>query len=491
MKISRIILHSIISAVLLILTLPPFNIAICGWFALVPLLIVVFKKESPVFWVIIGFLITGLISNAYAFSWILSYQNITYLIVLPLCVLIFPIFGFLAYILSRWIKNIIFQLLLVPAMWIILLKIYLFTYIGYHWGEQFWAYSQDNLLLIQIVSIFGTMGLSFLILLFNSSLSLFIIHRNLKSISILIFNIILVLAALIYGYKELKKDKAGEGFVKTLKIALVQPGISGEPGFEHTTPLMTDSQFLTCIKRMADLPQFVTLNEEAARETPDLIIWPQYNLPIDLTKRSRVINQFYTSFSTPVLIGTFRYVGRKLANISLLLDHFGDVSGIRTSVRPPPFRQMNQAFGSEFKPIEFRSPNSGVDFKIGALLCYEDTSSESALEIVKNGAEILLVHVNNEIFQKTILPPIHLRRDIFRAIESRRWFIRAATTGISAIIDSNGRVIQKTGMGEKQIIYAQVEVDKRTTFFSKNKNLVTIFSLFFFLAYCASNIIMS
>lgn len=480
MKISRIILNSIISAVFLILTLPPFNIAICSWFALVPLLIVVFReKEIPFYWIIIGFLITGLISNLYAFSWIISYQKITYLKVLPLCILIFPIFGFLMYIMSRWIKNMLFQFLLAPTLWVILLKIYSFTYIGYHWGEQFWAYSQNNLLLIQIVSIFGTLGLSYLILLFNSAVSLFVIHRNFKSILILIFTVLLVFAALIYGDKELKKGKASEEYVKTLKISLVQPGLSGEPGFEDATPLMSDSQFLTCIKRRAELPQFITLNRAAAKEMPDLIVWPQYNLPIDLTKRSRVINQFYTRFDTPILIGTFRYVDRKLANISLLLNHFGKAGGIRTSVRPPPFRQMNQAFGREFKPIEFRSPNTGVDFKIGALLCYEDVSSESSMEIVKNGAEILLVHVNNEVFQNTILPPMHSRRDIFRAIELRKWFVRAATTGVSAIIDPQGRKLQTIGMGEKEIIYANVEADKRVTFYARNKDLVTIISILF------------
>lgn len=138
---------------------------------------------------------------------------------------------------------------------------------------------------------------------------------------------------------------------------------------------------------------------------------------------------------------------------------------------------MNQAFGSEFNPIEFRSINTGVDFKIGALLCYEDTSSESALEIVKNGAEILLVHVNNEVFQDTILPAMHLTRDTFRAIEFKKWFVRAATTGVSAIIDPQGRKLQTIGMGEKEIIHAKVEADKRVTFYAKNKELVTIFSL--------------
>lgn len=481
MKTSRlIILYSIISTIFLILTLPPFNIAICSWFALVPLFIVVFNKKGfKIYWIVIGFLITGFLLGSFALSWVLSYQKITYFIVLPLCISIFPIFGFLLCILSRWIKNIIFQFLLVPSLWIILLKLYSFTYIGYHWGEQFLAYSQNNLLLLQIVSILGTVGLSFLILSFNSAVSLFIVHRNLKSVLILIFSIILVISTLIYGHKELSKAKDYEGHVKVLKIALVQPGLSGEPGFEHATPLMSDSQFLTCIKRRAELPQFIILNKEAAKETPDLIVWPQYNLPIDLTKRSRVINQFYTRFNTPILLGTFVYKGTKLANISLLLNHFGKVSGIRTSVRPPPFRQMNQAFGSEFKPIDFDSPNIGEVFKFGALLCYEDTSSESAAEIVRNGAEILLVQVNNEVFQKTILPSMHLRRDIFRAIEFRRWFVRAATTGVSAVIKPTGQIVQKIGMGEKKIINAQVEADKRFTLFLKNKNMVTIFSILF------------
>jgi apolipoprotein N-acyltransferase len=42
-------------------------------------------------------------------------------------------------------------------------------------------------------------------------------------------------------------------------------------------------------------------------------------------------------------------------------------------------------------------------------------------------------------------PGIHLALSVFRAVEHRRWLIRSTVTGISAFIDSNGRIVQRSG----------------------------------------------
>lgn len=473
----KVLLLSILSAVLLILTLPPFNFSLGAWVALVPLLYLVFQRgHYKVHWVVLGFTITGAVANFFLSNWILAYQKRIFFTVWPLCTLIFPVFGLAIYALFRWVKNIFLQVLLVPCVWMVLLKLYSLTYIGYHWGEQFLAYSQGNIFLIQIVSVFGTMGLSFLILLFNASVSLVIIHRSLKSCIMPVFTILLILAAFIYGYNQLTLEKEHRVNVKALKIALVQPGKAGEPGFEHVKPIFNDSQFLTCMRRRAELPRFVTLNKEAQKKRPDLIVWPQYNFPADLRSSHGAINMFYVDFHTPIIVGTFVYEGRKLANVSMLLGRSGDVREMRTSVRPPPFRQINQTFGKGFEPLNFAGRSYFGSFKIGPLLCYEDVSAESAWKMVRNGAEILLIQVNDEVFQKTRLPVMHLGRDIFRAIETRRWVIRAATTGISAIIDPYGRIIDKIESNSKDTIFAQVPASQRDTFFTRHGDWIGVFS---------------
>lgn len=471
----KVITLSIISVIFMVFTLPPFNLSICTWIAFVPLLYLFYRPQFNKFLLIlIAFSITGAVSYYFALNWILSYQKKTFIIVWPICACVFPFFGIIIWMLFKWIKNIFWQAAVIPCVWIILLKIYSLTYIGYHWGEQFLAYSQKNIYLIQLVSILGTTGLSFLILLFNASVSLAIAYKNLKSIFLLVFTNLLILAVIIYGYSRVGK-RYEDG--KMLKIALVQPGSSGEPGFEHVNPIFDDSQLLECMQQRIDIPRFVSLNKKAGRLDPDLIIWPQYNLPMDLTRPYRLIKQFYLDFSTPILLGTFIYQGKKIVNISLLLNQRGEVGGMRSSVLAPPFREMNQTFGKGFMPIYFYKPGLFPGFKVGSLLCYEDTTSEPAREMADRGAELLLAHVNNEVFQKTDLPIMHLRRDIFRAVENRRWFIRAATTGISAIIDPYGRIVYKTGLGEEGIKYFIIPMINKKAFFTRHGDWVWILSV--------------
>lgn len=473
----KIFLISFLSSILIILTLPPFNISICAWVAQVPVLYLILSKEHfSIRLVLLGFVITGIVSVFYGFSWILAYQKRIFFIVWPLCSLIFPLFGLISYILFVRTKNIFLRALLISSIWIVLLKLFSLTYLGYHWGEGHLAYSQNNIYLIQLVSVVGTMGLSFLILLCNAAICLVFVHRSLKSVAVLFFAIVLILISSVYGRSQFNYKERDEKDIESLKVALVQPGLSGEPGFEHVTPIYNENQFLTCMKRRHKLPEFIILNKEASLKNPQLIIWPQYNLPIDITQRSRTIQKFYVDFRIPILLGTFIYKGTKLANISVLLDPYGKVEGMRTAVVPPPFRMMNQAFGKDFKPIVFKPVNVYSKFKIGSLLCYEDTSGESARKIVRNGAQILVVQTNDEVFQETILPKLHLKRDVFRAVENRRWLIRAATTGISAVINSKGEIVEKIPLKEKQMIFADVSFLSKNTFFNKYGNYFWIIS---------------
>lgn len=482
-NIKKIFLCSFASLLLLISTLPPLNFSLSSWVLLVPLLYLILKnKTMGLGKVIVAFLFVGLIANFFEFSWILSYRKISFLTVWIICTSIFPVYGFLLYIFIKKIKNIFLRSLIIPSLWIILLKLYSFTYVGYHWGEQFFAYSQKNLFLIQIISILGTTGLSFLILFCNASISLYFVYRNKKAYILLGISVMCIIILFICGYVDIKINSNEKSQTGKIKIALVQPGFSGEPGFEHVTPKSEDSYILICVQKMIKFPQFVSLNKQAEKNKPDIIIWPQYNLPIDLVKPSKISSsmkrRFYTDFSTPILVGTFIYQGQKIANISLLLGEKGEVVDMRTSVVPPPFRQMNQTFAKEFKILRFDSSVSmEPGFNVGSLLCYEDVSAEYAVDLVRKGSDILVTHVNSEVFQKTILPKIHLRRAVFRAIENRRWVIRAATTGISAIIDPYGRVMGNIDLGKMDIMYAEVFRNTEITIFNKYGNVMWIISI--------------
>jgi apolipoprotein N-acyltransferase len=82
---------------------------------------------------------------------------------------------------------------------------------------------------------------------------------------------------------------------------------------------------------------------------------------------------------------------------------------------------------------------------VGILICYEDILPSFTNSVVNHGNPELLVNMTNDAwFGDTSEPYEHLALSTFRAIEHRRYLIRSTNSGVSAIVDPVGRVIQKT-----------------------------------------------
>jgi apolipoprotein N-acyltransferase len=78
--------------------------------------------------------------------------------------------------------------------------------------------------------------------------------------------------------------------------------------------------------------------------------------------------------------------------------------------------------------------------KLGVTICYEDSYASDQLKVLKEAT--LLVNVTNDAwFGDSPGPYQHLRQTQIRAVETGKPVIRAANTGISAIIDSRGRIL--------------------------------------------------
>jgi len=90
-------------------------------------------------------------------------------------------------------------------------------------------------------------------------------------------------------------------------------------------------------------------------------------------------------------------------------------------------------------------PWAGGD--LGISICYEVTFPELVAAEVRAGASLLTTITNDAWYGKTAAPYQHLRAARFRAAENRRPLVRAALTGISAVIDARGRVVERLAVG--------------------------------------------
>ena len=101
--------------------------------------------------------------------------------------------------------------------------------------------------------------------------------------------------------------------------------------------------------------------------------------------------------------------------------------------------------GTEVKvfPIPMPRRNGGRPYTVQAapLICYEDTVPALARRATKKGATLLVNLTFDTWFGETAAPFQHHLIAAFRAIENRRYLIRASNSGYSAVVDPLGQTI--------------------------------------------------
>ncbi|HSA24246.1 MAG TPA: apolipoprotein N-acyltransferase, partial [Myxococcota bacterium] len=100
-----------------------------------------------------------------------------------------------------------------------------------------------------------------------------------------------------------------------------------------------------------------------------------------------------------------------------------------------------------FTPGEEPRPLPAQAGRLGLLICYEAIFPELARAQVGQGAELLVNITNDSWFGRTSAPWQHLAMSRMRAVEAGRYLLRAANTGVSAVVDPRGRVLAELGLG--------------------------------------------
>jgi apolipoprotein N-acyltransferase len=99
---------------------------------------------------------------------------------------------------------------------------------------------------------------------------------------------------------------------------------------------------------------------------------------------------------------------------------------------------------------------------------------------VRKGAQLLAVITNDAWWGNTPGYRQHLNYSRLRAIETRRWVARCANTGVSAIIDPRGNILQRTPWWEPALLEGTVGLSTDQTFFVRNGDIVGRISVFLF-----------
>ncbi|HKV10295.1 MAG TPA: apolipoprotein N-acyltransferase, partial [Thermoanaerobaculia bacterium] len=130
----------------------------------------------------------------------------------------------------------------------------------------------------------------------------------------------------------------------------------------------------------------------------------------------------------------------------------------------------------EFRPADELTLLPWGDDKIGMSICYEIVFPDEVVDLSKAGATLLVTITNDAWYGDTAAPWQHFRAARFRAAENRRTLLRAAITGVSALVEPDGGVRAQLGVFKQGVIRTRVAGKKGLTPYARAPWLVPVLS---------------
>ncbi len=123
--------------------------------------------------------------------------------------------------------------------------------------------------------------------------------------------------------------------------------------------------------------------------------------------------------------------------------------------------------GTDQTVYEVAADDGGAPLRFGPLICYESCYPALSRKRVRAGAETLVIITNDGWYERTAGPAQHQLQAVFRAVETRRFVVRCANTGISCVVSPLGRIEAETALAQDAVIRHAVRGVKELTFYAR------------------------
>ncbi len=240
-------------------------------------------------------------------------------------------------------------------------------------------------------------------------------------------------------------------------------------------------------------------HESLAVDPPDLAVWGEGALDPAATGDPgtvRAVRRVVAQVGVPTLIGsvTDDPDGRQRTNV-LLLDGQGRLAGRYDKVHLVPYGEyvplrdeLSWIRALEQIPVD-RAPGEGVHAlavpgvpAFGTPICFENSFPAIPRAFVRDGATFLVVTVNNASYGFTAASAQHEQMSQMRAVETGRWVVDAAVSGISSFIDPTGRVTAREALFRTAILRATIRSSEERTWYVRLGDWLPWFALSFLVA---------
>ncbi len=123
------------------------------------------------------------------------------------------------------------------------------------------------------------------------------------------------------------------------------------------------------------------------------------------------------------------------------------------------------------------------NLKVGPIICYESIYGSFVTEYIRKGADFLAIITNDAWWGNTAGHRQLLSYSRLRAIENRRSIVRSANTGISAIINKKGELIDKLPYNHKGLLRGYFSTAKEITFYTQYGDYIARLSCLIMILY--------
>ena len=481
-----VLLLPILSGMLAWASFPKVSQGYLAWIALVPLLVCILRIRTPMA-AFCGGTAAGIVQFGASMYWIPAVVA-TYggapspvaFILFLLMVAILGSFAGLACMVTRHAMNRRGRALLlvfIPA-WVSLeyARSYL-PFGGFPWlltGYSLSEYAR----LIQAADLVGVYGFSFLVVLANVALVWLVMYRDRKWLAVVpaVVTATLVALCLAYGSAALR---GWDALQPDYRVAMLQGNLSiDEP----------QSQL-----KWKYIQGYLGMADKAAAAKPDLLVLPEAPAPViyqfdadyretlSALARRYPLGLIFNNISYREVEGTQRY-----CNSAFFLDGRGAEVGRYDKIHLVPFGEyiplQKIFFFSQTISRDVGNFYPGGRYQtvalqgrvLSALICFEAVFPELSREFVRRGSQLIVNLTNDAWYGDSSAPYQHLTMARWRAIESRRYLLRAANSGISAVITPGGRIESQTALLRQDIAVGRFAFLAGETFYIRHPGYLPI-----------------
>jgi apolipoprotein N-acyltransferase len=435
-------------------------------------------------WFGFGYLLAGLywignalLVDAQTFGWLLPFAVAG----LPAALAIFFALGFL---LARliWTRDasriLALAVALTAAEW---LRGHILT--GFPWNALGYALASP-LALAQTASLIGLWGLTFLAVAIFASPAVLADDKTATERKWLPPALALIVLVIMAGYGAFRLSREPTRLVEGVKLRIMQPNLPQDTKFNYGARAEVMRKYLALSDRSTG-PQSAGLRDAT------VLIWPESAFPFFLAREADAMAQIANLLpqGTILITGAVRPPDAappgvpvtRAYNSIYVIDHDGTILSIYDKLHLVPFgeylpfqstmerlgfTQITKVQGGFIPGTRRRSIELPHTPRMLPLICYEAIFPGDVASRDERPGWIVNV-TNDGWFGNSTGPYQHLQQAQLRAIEEGLPIVRAANTGVSAVIDPYGRIVARLGLGLEGVLDAALPAPAAATPYSR------------------------